>query len=98
VPSTYHHAPGRAPLEAEAEPDLDPAILAKMVDLATIVHGDAGRETDDQITLFTGSHSGASSGLGVQFAAVGHAVLERARGLGLGRELPTDWFVQSGRP
>lgn len=97
-PSTYHHAPGRAPREARNEPQLGDEIFSKMVELGSIVTGAAGRLDDEQITLFTGSHSGAGSGLGIQFAAVGHAVMERARELGLGRELPTDWFTQSGRP
>lgn len=97
-PSTYHHAPGKAPLEVESEPDIADHIKAKMVELGAVVAGSAGRTDADQVTLFTGSHSGASSGLGIQFAAVGHAVLRRAQELELGHELPTDWFTQSGRP
>lgn len=97
-PSTYHYAPGKAPLEAKSEPEVEERIRAKMVELGSIVSGARGRVDDAQITLFTGSHSGASSGLGIQFAAVGHAVATRARRLGLGQELPTDWFTQSGKP
>lgn len=97
-PSTYHHAPGRAPLEVEAEPELSDHIMAKMVELGSVVAGRSGRSNPDQVTLFTGSHTGASSGLGIQFAAVGHAVLERARAMSLGNELPTEWFTQAGRP
>ena len=69
-----------------------------MIELGSIVAGIDGRSDAEQITLFTGSHSGASSGLGIQFAAVGHAVMSRAREMGLGQELPTEWFTQSGRP
>jgi len=97
-PSTYHHAPGRAPAEVAAEPEIDEVVRARMVELGDIVAGRAGRTDDAQITLFTGSHSGAGSGLGIQFAAVGHAVETNARSLGLGRDLPTEWFTQSGRP
>ncbi len=46
-----------------------------------------GRSSRDQITLFYGD------GAGLQFAALGHTVLERARTRGVGRELPTEWFV-----
>ena len=35
-----------------------------------------------------------NQGLGIQFVAVGALALERAREHGLGRELPTDWFLQ----
>ena len=32
------------------------------------------------------------------YFAVGAAVVARARALGLGRELPTDWFLESVSP
>jgi len=35
---------------------------------------------------------------GTQFAAVGSAVVKRARAMGLGRELPTEWFLESVSP
>ncbi|HUZ75535.1 MAG TPA: ornithine cyclodeaminase family protein [Stellaceae bacterium] len=37
-------------------------------------------------------------GMGYQFAATGHVVYERARALGLGRELPTEWFTETVQP
>jgi alanine dehydrogenase len=52
-----------------------------------------GRTRADQITLFNNN-----TGSGTQFAAVGAAVLKRARALGLGRELPTEWFLESVSP
>ena len=52
-----------------------------------------GRTTPEQITLFNNN-----TGAGTQFAAVGAAVLKRARQLGLGREIPTDWFLESVSP
>lgn len=52
-----------------------------------------GRTRDDQITLYNNN-----TGSGIQFAAVGGVVLERARALGLGRELPTEWFLESVSP
>lgn len=37
-------------------------------------------------------------GLGLQFAAVGARIYELAKGQGLGRELPTEWFSQDVHP
>src|SRR5439155_1204563 len=53
----------------------------------------AGRTRADQITVFNNN-----TGAGVQFAALGSAVLKRARDLGLGRELPTEWFLEDEIP
>lgn len=52
-----------------------------------------GREQDSQITGFVNN-----IGLGAQFAAVGAKALEAARRLGLGREVPGDWFTQDVHP
>ena len=52
-----------------------------------------GRSSADQITLYNNN-----TGSGIQFAAVGAAVLKRARALGLGKELPTEWFLESVSP
>src|SRR5579862_3322827 len=52
-----------------------------------------GRTTADQITCFNNN-----TGAGTQFAAVGAAVVKRARAMGLGRELPTEWFLESVSP
>jgi ornithine cyclodeaminase/alanine dehydrogenase-like protein (mu-crystallin family) len=53
----------------------------------------AGRTTPDQITVFNNN-----TGAGTQFAALGAAVLRRARALGLGKELPTEWFLEDVSP
>jgi hypothetical protein len=37
-------------------------------------------------------------GLGLQFAAVGSEVLARAREARVGREIPTDWFLEDVHP
>jgi alanine dehydrogenase len=37
-------------------------------------------------------------GLGVQFAAIGALGLDRARERGLGREIPTDWLLETVHP
>jgi alanine dehydrogenase len=52
-----------------------------------------GRTSKDQITVFNNN-----TGAGTQFAAVGSAVLARARAMGLGRELPTEWFLEDVSP
>jgi alanine dehydrogenase len=52
-----------------------------------------GRTAKDQITVFNNN-----TGAGTQFAAVGAAVLKRARSLGLGREVPTEWFLEDVSP
>jgi ornithine cyclodeaminase/alanine dehydrogenase-like protein (mu-crystallin family) len=52
-----------------------------------------GRTDAGQITLYNNN-----TGSGIQFAAVGAAVLKRARLMGLGRELPTEWFLESVSP
>lgn len=62
--------------------------------LADLVSGRIpGRQSDDEVTVFVNN-----IGLGVQFAAVGAMLLERARQRGVGRELPTEWFLQDVHP
>ena len=53
----------------------------------------SGRTTANQITVFNNN-----TGAGTQFAALGSAVLKRARDLGLGREIPTEWFLEDVSP
>jgi alanine dehydrogenase len=48
-----------------------------------------GRKKADQITFHCNN-----IGLGVQHAATGARILANARRLGLGKEIPTDWFLQ----
>jgi alanine dehydrogenase len=93
--ATYHYAPGSAPLEAVDHRSL-PAV--ELVELGEVVAGRAGRASPDDITLFTGGGTGASSGLGIQFAAVASTVHLAARANGFGRELPTEWFTQKEKP
>jgi len=93
--ATYHYAPGHAPLEALGHKS---AAVEEVVELGEVVAGRAGRRSPDEITLFTGGSTGASSGLGVQFAAVAAVVHLAARANGLGRELPTEWFTQKEKP
>ena len=65
----------------------------KVVYLADIVAGrHPGRSSDQQIT-----YSERGNVQGVQFFAVAAVAYEAARREGLGRELPTDWFLQDVR-
>jgi alanine dehydrogenase len=52
-----------------------------------------GRASRDEITCFINN-----IGIGLQFAALGAAVLEQARAKGVGKELPTEWFTQTVHP
>lgn len=96
--ATYHYAEGHAPHEAVGRKQVDDRIRAKMVELGEIITQGRGRASADQVTLFTGGGTGASSGLGIQFTAVAHAVYEAVRDVGAGREVPTEWFTQVYKP
>src|SRR6266511_1972232 len=62
--------------------------------LSELVNGQhPGRTKDDAISCFCNN-----VGLGLQFAAVGSEVLARAREARVGREIPTDWFLESEHP
>ena len=50
------------------------------------------RTSPDDITLYLNSGN-----QGLQFASVGAAVYNRCKEQGLGRELPTEWFLQDIR-
>jgi alanine dehydrogenase len=52
-----------------------------------------GRKSADEVTCFINN-----IGLGIQFAAVGNAVYAEAKAKGIGREIPTDWFLETVHP
>jgi len=61
----------------------------QVVELPQVITGEVpGRQSADQITFF---HN--NTGTGIQFAAAGAHILERAKALGRGREIPTEWFT-----
>jgi alanine dehydrogenase len=63
-------------------------------EIADLISGRvAGRTSPDQITFFLNN-----IGTGVQFASVAHAIYTRASEGGLGREVPTEWFLQDIKP
>jgi ornithine cyclodeaminase/alanine dehydrogenase-like protein (mu-crystallin family) len=77
---------------------LDDAFVPKMAELGDVVTGRVGRASPRDLTLFTGGGTGASSGLGIQFAAVAHVVYRAAQAAGIGREVPTEWLTQTLKP
>jgi ornithine cyclodeaminase/alanine dehydrogenase-like protein (mu-crystallin family) len=69
------------------------ALPDKVVMLSDLVEGrHPGRTSDQQITW-----SERGNLQGAQFFALAGAVYEKARDAGLGREIPTDWFLQDIR-
>jgi ornithine cyclodeaminase/alanine dehydrogenase-like protein (mu-crystallin family) len=63
-------------------------------ELKDLVTGKAqGRANAQESTCFLNN-----IGIGLQFAAVGAAVLNQAQAKGVGREIPTDWFLESVHP
>ena len=55
--------------------------------------GALGRQSAGDITCFVNN-----VGVGLQLAAAGALVLEKARVAGLGHELPDDWFSETVHP
>jgi len=66
----------------------------KFPDLPSLVaQHNPGRATDQEVTCFINN-----VGLGLQFAALGALILDKARKLGVGRELPREWFSETVHP
>jgi len=66
----------------------------RMYDLSELIAGEApGRAGRDDITVFKNN-----VGLGLQFAAVASRVYEDAKRAGVGRKLPTEWFLEHMKP
>lgn len=81
--------PGRALESKVAEPFwLSAPALKEMVTGKV-----PGRANADESTCFLNN-----IGIGLQFAAVGAAVFHEAKAKGVGREIPTDWFLESVHP
>lgn len=97
--STHWTVPGHEPAETRKIAGASAELEGKTQELGAILAGKApGRTSPDQITMFGGSGSGGSSGLGIQFAAVGHVILQKALERGIGRVIPTDWFLEDVHP
>jgi ornithine cyclodeaminase/alanine dehydrogenase-like protein (mu-crystallin family) len=66
----------------------------KLPTLPELIVGSAkGRQSDHEITCFLNN-----IGLGYQFAAAGSVVYRKAKEIGLGRQLPTEWFTEDVHP
>lgn len=52
-----------------------------------------GRQSASETTLFLNN-----IGLGTQFAAVGMTIYEAAKAKGLGKEIPSEWFLETVQP
>jgi len=79
----------KSPAEAEAAPAWIDA-----PELKEIIGGKyPGRKSPEEITCFINN-----IGLGIQFAAVGAAIYSQAKTKGIGKEIPTDWFLESVHP
>jgi len=77
-----------------AIPAFEPPFWINAPELQDLVSGKApGRQSEKEITCFINN-----IGLGLQFAALGAAVYADAKAKGLGREVPTDWFLESVHP
>lgn len=92
------HSLGFGPMNVVGDPeqpDRYPGVPGRMefpgnaVSLAQIVSDPRYRRSDPrQLTYFNNNR-----GLGIQFAALGKVAYDRSVQLGLGRELPTEWFL-----
>ena len=65
--------------------------MHRMPELADVIAGKhPGRENNNQITFFMNN-----IGIGIQFTASAHVVYQRALECGIGREIPSDIFLQT---
>lgn len=75
------------------QPEAKPKIAQGWANYCDLYYGRTkGRENDQQITFY---HNFGNQGLA--FASLGGYVLNKARSLGLGRQIPTEWFLQDVR-
>lgn len=71
-----------------------PRDWSKYPEICDLIAGKVpGRNHDRQITFFFNN-----VGTGVQFAAMGYCAYKGAKARGLGREIPSDWFMQDIKP
>lgn len=74
-------------------PELAKVDVSKYPTLTDIMSGKVKGRTDSrQVTFFW-----TAGTQGLQFASVAGAAYKLARAKGLGREIPTDWFLQTIR-
>lgn len=72
----------------------DDTLPDRYPDLTDLVSGrESGRNNKDEVTCFVNN-----IGLGLQFAALGALILDKAKESGNGNELPDEWFSESVHP
>jgi len=71
-----------------------PRDWSKYPEICDLIAGKVpGRTSDQQITYFLNN-----VGTGVQFAAMGYCAYNGAKAVGLGHEIPSEWFMQDIKP
>jgi alanine dehydrogenase len=71
-----------------------PRDWSRYPEICDLIAGKASSRTNDkQITFFLNN-----VGTGVQFAAMGYCAYKGAKEQGLGREIPSEWFMQDIKP
>jgi ornithine cyclodeaminase/alanine dehydrogenase-like protein (mu-crystallin family) len=94
----FYFTRGPLPRDYTKAKILPPWLLHKAEGLGEIILGRAGRRHHEDITFHGGGGTGVSSGLGIQELAVAYTVYEEAKRKGLGREIPTDLFLEVHHP
>jgi len=74
------------------------AFSGRVVPLAELIAGSVpGRASSEEISSSGGVLGGPSGKQGLQFVTVGSLVYDRANAAGVGRRVPTEWFLQDIR-
>jgi len=90
----YHYQPPGTVGDLPGVRREQPRDWSRYPELPELITGKAPtRTSDQQITFFLNN-----IGTGVQFAALGYCAYKAAKEGGLGREIPTDWFLQDIKP
>lgn len=94
----FYFTRGPRPNEYALAKTLPPWLLHKTEGIGEIILGRSGRRSREEITFHGGGGTGVSGGLGIQELAVAYTVYEEAKRRGVGREIPTDLFLEVHHP
>ena len=84
--------------EVEAKPESPSVFHGRRVPLVDLILGQAkGRLNNDEISASGGGRLGGGMKQGMQFVTVGSLVYDLAKQAKLGKEVPTEWFLQDIR-
>ncbi|MGH7825054.1 MAG: ornithine cyclodeaminase family protein [Candidatus Binatia bacterium] len=90
----YHYQPPGVVEDMPGVRRENPRDWSRYPEISDLIAGKApSRTSDRQITFFLNN-----VGTGVQFAAMGYSAYKAAKEKGLGKEIPTDWFLQDIKP